>query len=414
MGNRVALLAVFALSACGGGGSTKKPTTPEPGGGSDTTTATKPVAPPSVPEPVPVDVAELEAWEGNVDDGPVKVAAADVDGEVLRRVLVPSAIEIITVRTDGLVTGRVSGSRVGALSALTSVNPALKLGPRAKLSGKGPAMNVDAVDEDSRALFQSFADALKTNVVVLGPAQKLTVSANAPSVQKLMDEVAKVAGLVVEKPVAGVVVLRPKASAKIGKLPAKGAKIDLEARGARPGDVLGLIAGVTGAAAPTGTCSAGEPTSVRLKAVPSGAAAKLVERMGGETKVSACALAPEANPDLGKLDVVASATSGAETLWLAMDGDRAVVTDSKDAHWPDAVNATVAAPSGLEEARLAATILGIGNGVAILEIDGRFEVMAAPGADGKSAGGVVSVAAGEIEIADAGGAKRTLKLSKRP
>ncbi|HUQ03560.1 MAG TPA: hypothetical protein VM261_13775 [Kofleriaceae bacterium] len=414
MGIRAALFAVIMLGGCGGGGKAKTTATPEPGGGSDSSTATKPVGPPPMPQPVPVDVAELEAWEGNVEEGPVKVAAADVDGEVLRRVLVPAAIEIIAVRTDGLVTGRVTGSRVGALSALTAVSPGLKLGPRARLSGKGPAMTIDAVGMDSRELFQSFADSLKTNVVVLGPAQKLTVSAKAPSVQKLMDEVAKTAGLVVEKPVAGVTVLRPKASAKIGKLPAKGEKLDLDVRGARPGHVIALVHGLVGAESPPGDCSAGEPATVRLKAVPAAAAEKLVARLGGDTKVTACKLTPDSSADVGKLELVASATSSKETLWLAMDGETAIVTDSKDAHWSDAVNATVAVESDIpSDARLAATVLGVGNGVAIVEIHGQFHVMEALAAD-KTGPGVVRVAAGEVEIADAAGTKRTLKLSKRP
>src|SRR5688500_3280017 len=112
MKRAAAMAAVMMLGACGGGGATK--TT-----GTDTTTATpaKPDGPP--PEPAPereaVDVATLPAWEGNVDDGKVVVAAAEVDGETLRRALVPPAIEIITVRSDVLVTGRVAGSQVGAL-----------------------------------------------------------------------------------------------------------------------------------------------------------------------------------------------------------------------------------------------------------------------------------------------------------
>lgn len=407
------MLVVLALAACGGGGSTEKPTTPATGDGPDTTAA-KPPPPPPVPQPRPVEVAELDAWEGNVDDGPVKVAAADVDGEVLRRVLVPAAIEIIAVRTDGTVTGRVTGSRVGALSALTAASPALKLGPRARLSGKGPGLVMDEVGIDSRALFGRIGDVLAINVVVLGPPQQLTVSVSAPSAQKLLDEVAKVAGLVVEKPLAGLIVLRPKASAKLGKLPAKGEKLDLDVRGARPGHVISLIHFMTATGSAPGECNAGEPVTVRFMGVPAAAAEKLMARLGGDAKVTACKLTPDSNADVGKLAIVARGTSKTETVWLLMDGDQAIVTDNQAARWDDAGAATVGVDKSVpDDARLAATILGIGTGVAIVEVHGRFEVLEALTAE-KTGPGVVRVAPGEIEIADASGAKRTLKLSKRP
>lgn len=410
MGRHAAFVALMVAAACGGGA--KKPAGPTktaPTTGAES--PTKPT-PPATPQPQPVDVATLEVWSGNVDGGPVVVTAADVDGEVLRRVVVPAAIEIIGVRNDGLVTGRVTGSRVGVLSALTGVSPALKLGPRAKLTGRGPAMAIDEIGIDVRELFPMFAEALKTNVVVMAPSQKVTVSANAPSAQKLMDEVAKAAGLVIEKPAANVTVVRAKSQPKIGKVAAKGAKLDLDVRGARPGDVLGLIRGVTGGAAPTGTCTAGEATTLRLKAVASGAAEKLVEKLGGDAKVTACALTPQTKPNLSKLTLVASATSGGETLWLAMDADRAVVLDSGVSGWPTGDDATPsgAADDPLAEARLAATITGIGKGVAIVEVEGEFRVLE-PTEDGA---GVVTVGLGEVEVADAQGMKRTVKLAKRP
>lgn len=408
MGTRAAFFALMVAAACGGGA--KKPAGPT---NTDSTAVAKPPTtptPPPKPQPQPVDVTTLEVWAGNVDGGPVAVTAADVDGEVLRRVVVPAAIEIITVRSDGLVTGRVTGSRVGVLSALTGVSPALKLGPRAKLTGKGPAMAIDEVGIDVRELFPMFAEALKTNVVVIAPPQKLTVSANAPSAQKLMDEVAKAAGLVIEKPAANVTVVRAKSQPKIGKVAAKGPKIDLDVRGARPGDVLGLIRALTGADPATEPCTPGETTTFRLKAVASGAAEKLVEKLGGDAKVTACAPAPDAKPDQGKVTLVASATSGGKTLWLAMGDGRALILDGGS--WPTATDATASGADGdpLADARLAATIAGIGKGVAIVEVDGEFRVLE-PVDDGA---GLVTVGLGEVELADAQGTKRTLKLAKRP
>lgn len=371
----------------------------------------RPPAPPPEPKPEPVDVAALEPWPGHVEDGKVIVAAADVDGEVLRRVLVPEAIEIINVRQEGVVTGRVAGSRVGALAALVAVQPELKLGPRARLAGKGPALALDLVGADSGALFRRLGDALKTNVVVMAPPMKLTVSAKAPSAQKLLDEVVKAAGLVTEKPAANVVVVRAKAQAKVGKLPAKGKKLELDARGARPGDLLALIGAVTGAAAPTGTCTAGEPITLRVHAVPAGAVAKLVERVGGGT-VTACAL-EEADDAPAGATLVAYATDGAKAFAVVMNGERAVLVGGEPPAWDPDEEADPAAPGGasLDGARLAATITGIASGnVAIVETKRGFHVLR-PVDDGA---GVTRIDVGEIEIRDDAGATRTLPLAKRP
>ena len=405
----VASLVTVVLGACGGGGASKQPVAkPEPAPAA--VKEKQPPAPPPEPQPVPVDVATLETWPGHVEDGQIVVAAADADGEVLRRVLVPEAIEIINVRSEGLVTGRAAGSRVGALSALVAVQPGLKLGPRARLAGKGPALEVDVVAADSRELFRRFGDALKTNIVVVAPPMKLTVSARAPSAQKLMDEVVKAAKLVTEKPAANVVVVRAKSQPKVGKLPAKGAKLDLDVRGARPGDVLALVGAVTGAAAPAGTCTAGEPITMHLKAVPAAAASKLVEKLGGG-KVTACAL--EAG-DAGDGALVAVATAGAKTLAVVMDGERAVLVEGEPPPWPEGAEAARSPSAGdvaLDGARLAATITGIASGnVAIVETRRGFHVVR-PVTDGA---GVTRIDVGAIEIRDDAGATRTLPLAKRP
>ncbi len=403
----VSSFVLFGLSACGGGGASKQPVAaPQPD--AKPAAKPKPPAPPPEPQPEPVDVAALEPWPGHVEDGKVIVAAADVDGEVLRRVLVPEAIEIINVRKEGVVTGRVAGSRVGALAALVAVQPELKLGPRARLAGKGPALALDLVGADSGELFGWLGDALATNVVVMAPPMKLTVSARAPSAQKLLDEVVKAAGLVTEKPAANVVVVRAKSQPKIGKLPAKGKKLELDVRGARPGDVLALVGAVTGAAAPTGTCTAGEPITLRVRAVPAAAAAKLVERVGGG-KVTACALEQTEDAPKGAT-LVGFATDGARAFAVVMDGERAILVGGDPPAWDPEDEADAAAPS-LEGARLAATITGIASGnVAIVETRRGFHVLR-PVDEGV---GVTRIDVGEIEIRDAAGATRTLPLAKRP
>lgn len=423
MGRRVALFAlmfmVVVVVACSGGAK-------QPAGTTTTapTTKAKPKPapePPSAPKPQLVDVTTLTVWEGNVDGGPVVVTAADADGEILRRVLVPSAIEIIAVHTDTLVTGRVAGSRVGVVSALASVEPKLKLGPRAKLGGKGPGAEMNAIGVESGAVFRMLADSAKTNVVVLAPPAKLTVSAKAPSAQKLLEHVAKVAGLVADKAAANVVVVRASSQPKVGKLPAKGAKIDLDVRQARAGDVLALIAAATGAATPATACTAGDTIDLRLTGVPGAAASKLVEHLGGD-KVTACAVASLPGNKKMELALVAMARAGSKKVGLAMSGTQALLIPNLDETtmpaWKvdDAAAASAAseppAPDALPTARLAATITGIPSGdVAIVEIDGRFAALTKITGDEP---GVVSVGMGEVEVRDAAGATHVLRLARRP
>jgi hypothetical protein len=411
MGNRAALLAVIISGACGGGGGSKqattKPAEPTPAGAS---VAVKPVEP-AKPKPRPVDVATLEVWPGNVDGGAVTVAAADVDGEVLRRVLVPAAIEIITVRHDGLLTGKASGSRVGVLSALTAKDPALKLGARVKLGGK-PAVSVDFVGVESGDLFRLLGDAMKTNIVDVAPPSKLTVSAKDAGAAKLLDAVVKVAGLVTEKAASNVTVVRAKSQPKVGKLPAKGAKIDLDVHGARAGDVLGLIAAATGAKAPSGACTGGDAITLRLHAVASGAATKLVEKIAGDGKATACALAPIGDRDATELRLVAIATSGSKRFGVAMDGDDAVLVENPgDTTLADDASADRPADEDpFAGARLAATVAGLD--VAIVEVDGRFRAIA-KAAGGPTGAGLVSVGVGEITVQDAAGTTRVMKLETR-
>jgi hypothetical protein len=428
MGNRAALLAVIIVGACGGGGSKKsttKPTEPTPGSGS---AAAKPVDPVK-PKPQPVDIATLEAWTGNVDDGPVKVVAADVDGEVLRRVLVPPAIEIISARSEALVTGRVAGSRVGAVAALTGKEPALKLGPRIKLAGK-PQVSFDFVGADSRDLFRILADVMATNIVSMAPPAKLTVSAKDAGAAKLLDAIVKTAGLVTEKAAANVMVVRAASQPKVGKLPAKGAKLDLVVYGARAGDVLALINAVTGAPPAKGDCSAGAGIEVRLRAVASGAATKLVEKLAGDAKATPCALAPIGDAAPPNLTPVAFASSGTKRFAVAMDGDNAFLIDDAMPNWDVTATAVMwtggspkvtlepvvvgPGPGPLElddvvNARLAATVTGLDGGdIAIIEVDGLFRAVT------KDQYGVQRIGVGELEVKDDDGATHVLKLEKRP
>jgi hypothetical protein len=413
MGNRAALLAVIMLGACGGGGAKKtttKPTGPTPGSGS---AAVKPVEPPK-PKPEPVDVATLEVWAGNVDGGAVTVAAADVDGEVLRRALVPAAIEIITVRNEVLVTGKVAGSRVGVLAALTAKEPALKLGPRVKLAGK-PQVSFDFVGAESRDLFRILGDVMATNVVAVAPSTKITVSAKDAGAAKLLDAIVKVADLVTEKAAPNITIVRAKSQPKVGKLAGKGAKIDLKVTGARAGDVLALIGAVTGAKAPSGECTAGDAIDLRLRAVPSGVASKLVEKLSG-AKATACALpsVPDSIPKEQRL--VATATSGTKKFGIVMDGDRAflfeITKDPVGGMEESRPAERMAPPSDpFEGARLAATIAGLD--IAIVEGGGQFRTVTRA-AGGPSGAGLVSVGVGEITVQDAAGATRVMKLEKRP
>jgi len=350
-----------------------------------------------------VDLNSLPAWPGDAEGGTVVVHAADVDADSLRSALAPKGEQWILAPSDERVSGRiVARSRDAAWAGARQTVAAFATSP-VRLRGGGVNVDLDFVNVDVGDVFRLLADVSRTNVVMRAPPAKVNLRVKRAGAIAVMNEVARVSVMSIDKPAKNVIVVSAAGQGAVPRLAASGPKVRLDARGAHAGDVLALVQRFepprrdqtpTLPGDPAMTCERGEVVQLRLREIARDTARGLVGMLGGvDATQGGCGVRPVEAADVATLELVATVSVGTRRLGLGKVGADAVVIDDADPQWevgesyvayqpasgdPQAVQLypppgappPPSATSTLDQARLALTVVDGPRSVAVIELDG--------------------------------------------
>jgi hypothetical protein len=273
----------------------------------------------------------------------VQVYAADIDVDSLRVSINPRREQWIVLPSDRRITGHIAApTREAAYAGLLAADPSVAP-PRPTLRGGGATVDLDFASASGTDLFRLLADVTRTNIVLRTTPPEFTIRVRRAGAIGVMNEMVRVAGLVLDRPAPNVIVVRTPAQPTMPKLSARGPKVALDTRNIRAGHALALLAALErspdaaldlSAAATAAACDGGERLTLRVRKVPRDGVRELVAALGDVSlRGPACSLAPVRPADSGQLELVAVASLGTKRMAVGMVGDRALLIDGADPAW---------------------------------------------------------------------------------
>jgi hypothetical protein len=292
-------------------------------------------AQPAKPPPQAIELRLLPVWAGHVEGGAVQVHAVDVDAEVLRGVLA-ARMAYVTLPTDKRISGRIAvKTRAQALAALVTLEPSLAITSR-PMRGGGVNVDLDLRGASTRDLYRLFADVLRTNIVGLAPDAKVTVRVKRKPAGGVLAEIARVAGVAIDRPASNLIVIRPADAPRTPRLAAGGATLRLDARQIHAGHLVELIRQLDGPRSAVDVlrdaalmCSGGHVIDLRLTKIATRTALAAVELAGGaDLRGPRCALPPLPPGATVDLRLLATVERGGQRLAaVERAGKVAVIVD---------------------------------------------------------------------------------------
>jgi hypothetical protein len=240
-------------------------------------------APPdAAPRVRPVDPATLPVLGELAGPGKVELAVVDLAVQHLASEL-PLGRLVVAPARDERITGRAAAASPAALAAALRELDPVALPPAARAPrGRAPKIDLAFGRAPIVDLYKLFADVeRKSYVLAPGLAGDVTVLADAVPADAVAAAVASALGLARE-PHGDLIYVHRADSPGLDPalVRAGGPTLDLDARGARPGELYALVAELGGAKQGAG-CDRGEPVTLRVRAVSSGRAAAAIAATGG-------------------------------------------------------------------------------------------------------------------------------------
>ncbi len=293
------------------------------------------------PAPAAVDPRMLPVWSGHVEGGAVQVHALDADAEALRKVLAPRA-QLVALPVARRISGRIAvKKRAAALDALLALEPALTTSNRPMRGGTHVDLDFHAASTVD--LYRLFASIMRTNIVVLAPASKLTVRVKRAGVSGVLAEVARVSGAELDRPAPNLIVVRAASEPRVPFMAASGARLSLDARQIHAGILVALIRALDGPRPPAEllrdaslVCNGGKAIDLRLTKVAGSVALSVIALAGGaDLRGPRCALPPlPPGTDLGTLRLAGVVERGTRRMAaVEVTGKGAFLLDGSDPAW---------------------------------------------------------------------------------